>query len=556
MFLDVHKVKLAQTFPFSYCDSLFVPFHPTYCSKKPEAIPPIDRYKIPDSCYNNIIVVMEVSWMRLADIAYRLGYHMYTTAPDSPEIDTLKIVTGPILYPDEHSLYFADEDALATFYVPGVNFAIPEDVPLPVSFQSILLLPSGQGMKASFDTIERLMAEELRCVYDRIKLMDALIDETDVQSFIDLCAEVLENPVAFGDMDHQLIAHSTNYSAQGILWEEHERLGRFSEGTVTSQAYQMVDKLIRSADRPVTHHQPITGHASITGKIVVDNVHVGYFSVIDTNRPFQEGDRQMVSTICELLKSKAQFITSSIPRYSELIRTLLEEKPRSELMPVLEFEHLNLNDGYQLLLIQKDERGENSTFLDTVTALLASYFPELIIARHNEVIVLVVPDAQTLLQTKEPLDLEHFLRDNGLCLGVSRRAYTQQEFKMCYEQAGKAVELGARLDVERYIFCYEEYATYHLWQTLSQCTDLRKYCHPAIFELMSYDKKHQTTLCETLETFLICGGSKTQTAKRLSIHKSSLIYRLEKLQETFALDLDDFQVRGHLYNTFQILQIL
>lgn len=494
--------------------------------------------------------------MRLADIANRLGYQFKIVDTETSEIDTLEIAAGPVQRANAHCLYFCDEVSEA-FNVSGVNLAIPEELSVPVMPEgNILFLPKGKSLETSFSEVRGLMEQELHDVYSRIKLMEALIDDMDMQSFINLCAEVLENAVSFGDMNNQLIAHSTNYSAEGLLWEEHEKMGHFSGITMGSQDFQTVDKMIQKADEPIILYQPITGHNSITGKVVVDNIHVSYFSVIDTNRPFREGDKRMVGTICRLLETKSPSAMPSIFHYGKLVQMLLGEHENNWIVPALEFERLHFSDRYQVLLIREDERGNGATPLSTVTALLAGRLPDQMVARYNDSVVIMVPDAIEFLQSTSPLSMDQFLRENTLCIGVSRPASTEKQFKQCYEQAEKAIELGKKIDRDRNTFYYEEYATYHLWQTLSQVEDLKKYCHPAIFELMEYDKKHQSSFCETLEMFLVCGGNRTKTAERLSIHKSSLLYRLEKLQEVVSLDLEDFCVRAHLYNTFQILRIL
>lgn len=61
----------------------------------------------------------------------------------------------------------------------------------------------------------------------------------------------------------------------------------------------------------------------------------------------------------------------------------------------------------------------------------------------------------------------------------------------------------------------------------------------SVERVASYDARKGTTLLETLDTYLSCGGNIARAAERLYVHRNTLVQRLEKLHELLRLDPHD-----------------
>ena len=84
---------------------------------------------------------------------------------------------------------------------------------------------------------------------------------------------------------------------------------------------------------------------------------------------------------------------------------------------------------------------------------------------------------------------------------------------------------------------------------------LREHCaadprHPALAALRAYDAAHGAALAETLEVLLRHRCSYADTAAALFIHRSTLLYRLRRIQELTGVDLEDPDTRLHLQISF------
>ena len=77
--------------------------------------------------------------------------------------------------------------------------------------------------------------------------------------------------------------------------------------------------------------------------------------------------------------------------------------------------------------------------------------------------------------------------------------------------------------------------------------------HMAPREILAYDREHNTDYYRMLQTYLLCERNRNETARRLYVHKNTLAYRLQKMEELFHLNLDDAYEREYLLLTMSAL---
>lgn len=78
------------------------------------------------------------------------------------------------------------------------------------------------------------------------------------------------------------------------------------------------------------------------------------------------------------------------------------------------------------------------------------------------------------------------------------------------------------------------------------------YLHPAIQKIIDYDKAHNCDYLSTLEVFLKQFCSSADTCHILNIHRNSLLYRLDKIQEIGEFSIKDKQTLIQLLSNFYI----
>ena len=92
---------------------------------------------------------------------------------------------------------------------------------------------------------------------------------------------------------------------------------------------------------------------------------------------------------------------------------------------------------------------------------------------------------------------------------------------------------------ENSVVFYEDYYLKHLINLTGQPSSVRASIHPAINDMIKYDEEQGTEYINTLKTYFQNNRSMPATAKALFIHKSTLFYRFDKMNQLFHLDINN-----------------
>ena len=86
--------------------------------------------------------------------------------------------------------------------------------------------------------------------------------------------------------------------------------------------------------------------------------------------------------------------------------------------------------------------------------------------------------------------------------------------------------------------------------------EILNYCNERLGKLEEYDHANGTFLLDTLLAYYMNGFSVGKTAKELFIHRNSLQYRLNKIQELIDFELDDYMEYLDMINCILIKQLM
>ncbi len=139
--------------------------------------------------------------------------------------------------------------------------------------------------------------------------------------------------------------------------------------------------------------------------------------------------------------------------------------------------------------------------------------------------------------------IEPWRTQEGVHLGVGRLAVAPAEFARRYQEARQAALIGCQLFGRQPVTYFGELGIYRLLFHLRDYEDVRSFYAEMIGALLEYDRRTGNELVETLETYFACNGNLSEAARRLHLHRNSLLYRLERIQEVLHADLEDAETR-------------
>ena len=97
-------------------------------------------------------------------------------------------------------------------------------------------------------------------------------------------------------------------------------------------------------------------------------------------------------------------------------------------------------------------------------------------------------------------------------------------------------------------------AVFYALELCSDQIDSIHLVHSAIYTLAEYDRAHETNLLESLEAYLRCHMSIPDAANCLSIHRNTMSYRVNKINELIDVDLDNSETVFHLLFSYHVLE--
>ena len=154
--------------------------------------------------------------------------------------------------------------------------------------------------------------------------------------------------------------------------------------------------------------------------------------------------------------------------------------------------------------------------------------------------------------------LTKLLEQYPCLIGISNPFLNLWEMRTAYEQAGCAIEYGAHItQTEEYTehspiqFFHFEDCLLTLIVTKSSNSSPDLFRNSSVFRyiqtITDYDKEHNSQLFRTLSVFLDTGKKATDTSKRLHMHRNTVLYHIEKIEQLLDVSLNDSETIAKLY---------
>ena len=136
--------------------------------------------------------------------------------------------------------------------------------------------------------------------------------------------------------------------------------------------------------------------------------------------------------------------------------------------------------------------------------------------------------------------IEEALRSGGeptVVVGIGTVATHLRDLAKSYKEAQIAIEVGKVFDTEKYVINYENLGIGRLIYQLP--TTLCEMFLQEVFKKNPIDALDKETLF-TIHKFFENNLNVSETARKLFVHRNTLVYRLEKIKKLTGLDLREF----------------
>lgn len=394
------------------------------------------------------------------------------------------------------------------------------------------------------------------------ELLDALIHEKGVQHIINIGFKLLKNPILFNDTSSRIIASCCYDKSIGHYWDDHIKKGYFCNDALYSKQFNKISDKVNQSSSPIIL-KGMDDNNMIIGKVIIDNIIIGYISVTDAERPFKGRDIDLVSLLCDIIETQMRndkfYKYAKGTVYEGFLRDLLDNTIMdSELvMDRIRSLNLDMDSGVYILTFDVNQYSQKKVPVTYLRYKISSIIPENKSLVYNNNIVLLISNYTKVDILENKLDtMKTFLKKNSLYAGISHCITDFTNLQYYYKQSLKSIELGMLVDIHKAFYSYEDYVIYDLLHTHSTGENLEKFCHPALHLLIQYDRKNNTCLTKSLYVYLMNNKNQSLSANTLHIHRASMFYRIDKIEKIMNVNLDDANTIHHLYLSLHILKLI
>lgn len=311
--------------------------------------------------------------------------------------------------------------------------------------------------------------------------------------------------------------------------------------------------------------------ARLIAPVVATGVGRGYLSIIGDDQDIDDIDLLVAeygAAACalEMAKIKAINETEKRLRGTFLDRLLIGDVNQQEAIRQGErFEH-DMTVVHMALVMswRGDTDYSNRRLETTLNAILDEKGVKALVwqrEREQEVVVFHATDSENPIDGSLELakaftkEIYRQYPNSHLAIGLGQPAKEVSHWRSSYNDAVQARNLAIRLQTDAPLYI-GDLGVYQLILSLNDRDKLSAFCHNTLGTLIDYDMRQNADLIKTLEAFFTCHGNLSQTAEMLIVHRNTLLYRMNRINEIAEIDLNRPETRLALHLALTIKRLL
>ena len=292
-----------------------------------------------------------------------------------------------------------------------------------------------------------------------------------------------------------------------------------------------------------------------------EDEYIGCLFINQTDRSYTQGELALAEKLA-LMVEKVCIINPVLINHEkstlrEILRLTMNEKPLQRSQKLL-LHSANNTRAYRCVSVHYTK-----PFSTLPTGYICSVFEgifsdSVFFEYHNTLFGLIPEDALSTegkLAGSDRQRLEAMLRDMQLCMGVSNDFQDLYMLRTYYFQAESAIENGHLLGEGKFIFHFADYALTEMITNSLGGLPAEVFFPKGMRELIDHDKTGGISYLDTLRVLLEDNMSLTRAARRLYIHRSSLVERIARIEKELSIDLNDPDQRMQLQILFKAMAI-
>ncbi len=449
--------------------------------------------------------------------------------------------------------------AFLTMKMPKRTLLLLKQKALPAALprDRCFLLKESCSLPRLFNTLQ-----ELFDTYEdwEENIQQALNREDTIQSLLDLSYPIFRNPLLLKRADFFILAHSS-------VIEENPALGYLIDPVNTYETITLckTDSVFLNA---LNERGPyfLPDYLAGTRELCCNLFDHGVFSyrliLVEELSEIREEMGPVLQHLSEyvqiLLRRTAQNSQMDVYPLENLLKDIISKKQTDYTFISTALSEFGWypNHSYCCMTARMSSMGSQNMTSNYLCKHFENIIPGSCAFRYEGAIVVFV----NLARYDNTIDgllnsTIEFLRDSFLKTGISNSVISVMDLRYCYIQAKIALEYGSKYQTFRWVHKFEDITMQYFMECCLADLPVHMVCSSSLLALKEHDRVHHSDFYNTLKVYLDSHLNAVQSARKLFIHRSTFLYRLEKIQELVHINFDDQDQLFYLLISYRILEL-
>lgn len=387
------------------------------------------------------------------------------------------------------------------------------------------------------------------------QLLQAANLNCSIQQLVDIAYQHTKNTIAVFGTGFQMLAFQGSPDPSAERWMQERYLNHEDIELVNTDD---VHEKAKKSRVPVLIQNKHFTYDRIVSMLDHDR-DLGHVVLIEDKVPFTEQDYHIASILShsirqQMLKDEFNRNLQGFP-HEFFLRDLLDQRlvntPHN--LNHTDFLHQRFSPNCCCLVVET-ARTAGALSVNLIRHGFEQFGAGVSTVSYQGQIVVILPGiSRQGVPPEKVQQLRDFCMENRLFCGMSNPFSNILDLPKYYKQSLRAIEIGSGILNEPNLFRYEDCFIRHLLNSFLQQEDPAVFCCPQMKQLMECDKKDGRNLAETLYRYLL-NGNTAATAAAMFIHRNTLLYRLNLINEIVSIDYSDPALRLYLILSYEMMQ--
>ncbi|MDR2476557.1 MAG: helix-turn-helix domain-containing protein [Treponema sp.] len=371
-------------------------------------------------------------------------------------------------------------------------------------------------------------------------LFDALIEDAPARRLVDIAREYLGNPIHISDHNLEIIAHSKESGIKDKIWNLVTSPDARKHYEVLCLAQEQNDLGKMGATKePMLMSDKVHDRRTIGQYIWWGNKILGHIMLVEYYQDFRDSDFSYIKELGKIFAFKIihdnnlEFVRN--PDAEMALASLLNKRYISAEIIA---RNLFQPDSAKHYVLSVAESMPEKNIHQMPPSILNIFFltireGRMVMYQDRIVMLFQCYKLEEIDWEKyEPFFTKYYIR-----CGVSNPFMRLEDIHNAYDQAQSALRTSVFFAPQGHVYRY--FPLFHIFDIINQNKIMMSFVHPAIFKLLNYDALYHTKLFSNLTVFVFSGCDIQQTASILRVHKNTIHYRINKIEEISGYSLKD-----------------